>query len=162
MLSFLLWYLTITLLGWLTFPLAYRLLPGLPDRGYAFSRTLGWLLWGYIFWLLASLGVLANDLGGLFFALLTLAALSLLAWRGLGPGEISGWLRSRRRLLLVVELLFLAAFAAMTAIRAANPNIEATEKPMELAFINAILRSPVFPPHDTWLSGYAISYYLPG
>jgi len=26
-------------------------------------------------------------------------------------------------------------------------------------FINAILRSPTFPPNDAWLSGYAISYY---
>ena len=33
---------------------------------------------------------------------------------------------------------------------------------MELAFINAILHSPTFPPHDPWLSGYAISYYYFG
>ena len=33
---------------------------------------------------------------------------------------------------------------------------------MELMFINAILRSPTFPPHNSWLSGYAISYYYFG
>ena len=33
---------------------------------------------------------------------------------------------------------------------------------MELMFINSILRSPSFPPHDSWLSGYAISYYYFG
>jgi uncharacterized membrane protein len=33
---------------------------------------------------------------------------------------------------------------------------------MELAFVNAILNSPTFPPHDPWLSGYAISYYYFG
>jgi YYY domain-containing protein len=33
---------------------------------------------------------------------------------------------------------------------------------MELAFITSILRSPVFPPADPWLSGYAISYYYFG
>ena len=33
---------------------------------------------------------------------------------------------------------------------------------MELMFINSILRSPTFPPHDSWLSGYAISYYYFG
>ncbi len=61
-----------------------------------------------------------------------------------------------------VEVLFLLAFAAMAFVRAANPEILGTEKPMELAFINAILRSPTFPPHDPWLSGYAISYYYFG
>jgi hypothetical protein len=64
-LSFVLWYLGVSLVGLLAFPLTYRLLPGLADRGYAFSRTLGLLAWGYIFWLLASLGVVRNDLGGL-------------------------------------------------------------------------------------------------
>jgi len=33
---------------------------------------------------------------------------------------------------------------------------------MEMAFINAILRSPTFPPNDPWLSGYGISYYYFG
>ncbi len=33
---------------------------------------------------------------------------------------------------------------------------------MELAFINAILHSPTFPPNDPWLSGYSISYYYFG
>ena len=47
------WYLLLSLLGLLAFPLAYRLLSGLPDRGYAVGRTLGLLLWGFIFWLLA-------------------------------------------------------------------------------------------------------------
>ncbi len=65
-------------------------------------------------------------------------------------------------LILVNEILFLVAFAGMAIIRAANPEILGTEKPMELAFINAILHSPEFPPHDPWLSGYAISYYYFG
>jgi uncharacterized membrane protein len=138
------------------------LLPGLPDRSYAFTRTLGWMVWGYFFWLLASLGILRNDFGGLLFSLLLLLALSAWAWRSLPAGELGAWLRAHGRMVLAVELLFLAAFAALTLVRAANPNIEATEKPMELAFINAILRSPTFPPHDPWLSGYSISYYYFG
>ncbi len=126
------------------------------------ARTLGLLLWGYLFWLLAMLGVLRNDPGGILLALGILVALSGLALRGGAAAELADWLRQRGRLILGVEALFLAAFALMLVVRAANPEILGTEKPMELGFINAILHSPVFPPHDPWLSGYAISYYYFG
>ncbi len=162
MLDFIFWYLLISLLGLLAFPLAYRLLPALADRGYAFSRALGWLLWGYLFWLLGSLGVLQNDAGGELLAGLLLAGVVFWSARRGGWREIAAWFRTQRRLVWTVELLFLIAFAAWAVVRAANPEITGTEKPMELAFINAILRSPTLPPFDPWLSGYAISYYYFG
>ncbi|NOY97830.1 MAG: hypothetical protein GXP40_01325 [Chloroflexi bacterium] len=161
MLSFLAWYITVTLLGWLTFPLVYRLFPALADRGYSLARAAGLLLWGYIFWLLASLGVAQNNVGGVLLGLAILVGLSLFSGRhSLSP--IVQWLRDNLRLVLTVEGLFLFAFAFLAVVRAANPDAVGTEKPMELAFINAILRSPTFPPHDPWLSGYAISYYYFG
>jgi YYY domain-containing protein len=159
MLSFILWYVLITLLGLLAFPLAYKLLPGLADRGYTLARALGWLVWGYLFWILGSLGLLQNDVGSLLLTMILLAALGFWAWRSAEHGEIRKWLRRQRRMILIVEVLFLAAFAGWTIVRAANPEITGTEKPMELAFINAILRSPSLPPNDPWLSGYSISYY---
>lgn len=162
MTSILLWYILTSLVGWSTFPLAYRLLPALADKGYAFIRTLGLLVWGFFFWLLAALGILRNDVGGLLFALGILLVLSGWALRGVSLAEIGEWLRSQRKLVLGVELLFLVAFIGWAVVRAANPEAIGTEKPMELAFINAILRSPTFPPHDPWLSGYAISYYYFG
>nr|MBC8497157.1 hypothetical protein [Chloroflexota bacterium] len=162
MISFFLWYLIITFLGLLTFPLVYVLLPSLPDRGYTFSRALGWLLWGYVFWMLGSLGVLQNNVGGEILALLVLAAIVFWSVRQVGWEELKTWFSAQRRLVLTTELLFLAAFAGWAVVRAANPEIVGTEKPMELAFINAILRSPTLPPFDPWLSGYAISYYYFG
>ena len=51
------WYLIVTLLGWLTFPLIYRLFPALADRGYSLARAAGLLIWAYIFWLFTSLGL---------------------------------------------------------------------------------------------------------
>ena len=78
MIPFAFWYISLTILHWLTLPLAHRLFPALADRGYALSRSLGLLLWGYLFWLMASLGIAQNDVGGLLLALAILAALS--AW----------------------------------------------------------------------------------
>ena len=168
------WYLTVTLLGWLTFPLVYRLFPALADRGYSLSRAAGLLVWGYLFWLLTSLGLSQNNVGGLLLGLLILAGLSLWALRSIerrksGESRTFGnlsilisWIRHNRRLVLSVEGLFLVAFAFLAFARASNPELTSAEKPMELMFINAILRSPTFPPRDAWLSGYAISYYYFG
>jgi len=161
MLSFFSWYLLITLLGWLTFPLAYYLFPALADRGYTLARAFGLLLWGYVFWLFASLGIAQNDLGGLLLGLVILGGLS--AWAFINcKSELVNWTQSNRRLILMTEVLFLIAFGLLTFFRAANPEIVGTEKPMELMFINGIMNSPTFPPRDLWLSGYSISYYYFG
>ena len=165
MLQFFLWYLLITLVGWLTFPLTYRLFPALTDRGFSLARALGLLVWGYVFWMMASLGLIQNDGGGLLLALVLLAGFSgfSLLQRDVRK-SLADWLKSNLRLVIIVEVAFFLAFAAWAFVRASNPNIEVSggEKTMELAFINAILRSPTFPPHDPWLSGYAISYYYFG
>ena len=42
------------------------------------------------------------------------------------------------------------------------PDIAGTEKPMDLMFINALTRSESFPPDDSWLSGFSVSYYYFG
>ncbi len=168
MLNFITWYITLTLLGLLSFPLTYRLFPKFADRGYSFARAAGLLIWAYAFWMLASLGVAQNDVGGILLGLAVLVGLSLFA--GIKStdetkstqerlGEVFLWLKENWRLVLSIEALFLIAFVFIAIVRAANPEALGTEKPMELAFINAILRSPTFPPRDPWLSGYAISYY---
>lgn len=162
MVDFLLWYLTITIIGWLAFPLVYRLLPGLSDRGYALSRIVGLLIWGYFYWLFVVLGWSANNQGAILLSAGVLLLASGLSLRGGRARELQGWLVSQRSLVITVEILFLAAFGLMAFVRSANPEIVATEKPMELAFINAIRRSPSFPPFDPWLSGYGISYYYFG
>jgi len=176
MISFFSWYLLITLLGGITFPLAYRLFPALSDRGYTLSRAFGLLIWGYVFWLFASLGIAQNDMGGLLLGLVVLACLS--AWAFLtadrGPqtedNTVSGlsssvdWVKQNKRLIITTEVLFFLTFAFMAFARASNPETMTAggEKWMEVAFINAIMHSPAFPPHDPWLSGYAISYYYFG
>jgi YYY domain-containing protein len=158
-LSALIWFLLLALLGWLAFPIAFRLLPGLPDRGYSLARALGLLLWGLIYWLLGNYGFLGNDVPSLLGALLILGGLSAWALAGGAAPELRHWLRAQRGMVIWMEVLLLAAVAFMVFVRASHPEALNTEKPMELAFINAVMRSPSMPPHDPWLSGYSISYY---
>jgi uncharacterized membrane protein len=77
MIEFFSWYFLLTVVGWLTFPLTYRLFPAFTDRGYSLARTTGLLIWGYIFWLFTSLGASQNDLGGILLALAILAGLGI-------------------------------------------------------------------------------------
>ncbi|HET6596078.1 MAG TPA: DUF2298 domain-containing protein [Anaerolineales bacterium] len=161
MTAFLSWYILLTLLGLFTFPLGFYLFSGLADRGYTLTRAFGLLIWGYIFWLLASFRIAQNDIGGLLLGLLIVGGLS--AWAFINcRNEIIEWFRNNRRLVITTEILFLLAFGFMAFVRASNPEIVGTEKPMELMFINGIMNSPTFPPRDLWLSGYSISYYYFG
>ncbi len=161
MLAFLLWWLVAVGLGWIAFPLCWRLLGGLPDRGLGVSKALGLLAAGYLLWAGASLGVLANGPAGAWLAVVGLAGLA--GWLGWSQRRAMGeWLTHRRRLVVAHEVIFLLAFAFWAFVRANNPQIQHTEKPMEMAFLSAILRSARFPPHDPWLAGYAISYYYFG
>jgi uncharacterized membrane protein len=161
MISFFVWYFIITILGWLTFPLAHTLFPALADRGYTLSRAAGLLIWGYIFWLLASLGIAQNDMGGILLAIAFIIGLSVWSIAN-HKSDIISFFKSKLSLIVTTEVLFFIAFAFLAFVRSANPELISTEKPMELAFINGILRSPTFPPQDPWLSGYAISYYYFG
>ena len=162
MFNFIAWYLIVLGLGWIVFPTLYMLLPALPGRGYTLTKLFGLLAWGYLFWILGRLGVTANNPGGLIFPILLLAGLNLWIFAKSAGEEIRSWIRDHLSLILTTEALFLLAFAGMALVRAYNPEIVGTEKPMELAFINAILSSEGLPPNDPWLSGYAISYYYFG
>jgi YYY domain-containing protein len=161
-LSALSWYLVITLIGVSALPITLRLFKGLPDRGVTLARPLGLLIWAFIFWLLNSFGILQNDQGGEILALVILVGLSLWSMRGSGWRSLVDQLRNTKCIILAGELVFLIMFALWVWVRGMNPEAAYTEKPMELAFINSILRSAQFPPQDPWLSGYAISYYYFG
>lgn len=155
------WWLVSSLLGAIALPLTWRLFSRLPDRGYGFIRALGILGCGYIYWLGASLRMVGPDLSGVLAGIALLTGLS--AWIMASNWEqLSEWVRQNLRTIGAMEVVFLLAFVAWAIVRAYNPDIAATEKPMELAFLNSTLRAPSFPPPDPWLSGYAISYYYFG
>ena len=152
------WWLALSFTGLLALPLARRLFSPLPGEGFPFARPFGLLLASYAFWLGCSLGLIQNSLGGIAVAL---ALLGLASWK-LGLKDLKAFWARERQLILATELIHALAFASFTLFKAFRPEISGTEKPMELAFLNSILRSQSFPPHDPWLSGFAISYYYFG
>ena len=160
-----LWLLSIELLGFLAFPLAFLLFGGLKDRGYAFTKPLGLLLLVLPLWLLGSLNVLPFARWSILLAMAAMGALALaLALRH--QKELWAFLRREWALLLAIEGVFLLFFLGWVLFRAYAPTINAydpiTEQLMDFAFLNASTEATSFPPEDPWLRGHGISYYYLG
>jgi len=161
--AFLTWYFIVQLASAAALPLTLRFFRNLPDRGYVFTKILGPFLIGVTLWLGTSYGLLRNEAGGAWISLGIVAGVSY----GFGGYRLAvNWVQemslSRRRAMIGVEALFVAAFAVWTWVRVNDPAANHTEQPMDLMFMNSIWVSPVFPPRDAWLAGYPISYYYLG
>jgi len=120
--------------------------PGL----WALSKGAGVLLFGYVPWLLSSLGLAPFARPAL---LGTAAALVLLG----------GWLFRKRGLSIPedawrTEAIAGAVFLFFLAARLLNPEIFWGEKPMDFSFLNALYRTTVLPPPEPWFSGTPLSY----
>jgi YYY domain-containing protein len=160
-----LWWIAIEILGLLAFPLAYCALPGLRDRGWGLAKALGVLLLSYAIWLPASVGLLPYERGTVWLAFVALAGIGGgIFWRR--RREILAFMRERRREIILTEIVTLVAFLLFVWFRALFPDLwhlyRGGEKPMELAFLDGILRSRTLPPLDPWFAGGAINYYYFG
>ncbi len=159
------WLLLIELIGLATWPLANFFLGKLRDGGYLPAKALGVLLLGYLSWLLAAGKLLPCTRGTIALVLgLLLLAGGLVGW--FRRKELLHLLRTRRRLLLLEEGIFLGGFLLFLLIRMGNPDLWhpwfGGEKPMDLAYLNAIVRSTTFPPYDPWFAGGYLNYYYFG
>jgi YYY domain-containing protein len=155
----------VTALGWLVFPLLFVMLPRLRDRGYGMARTLALLLVAYLTWLAASLHVLPNTRGTILGVVLLLA----LAGGGVGwlrRSQLRRFLSTRRRVLWLTEGLFAALYLLWIGVRLLHPDlwhpVVGGEKPMDFAYLNAVMKSTWFPPYNPWFSGSMINYYYFG
>ncbi|MGB7873439.1 MAG: DUF2298 domain-containing protein [Anaerolineales bacterium] len=158
------WYLFVFLLGVLTYPIIRLVMPGLGDKGYALSRTLGLVLLAYVPWLLGSLGVPHTRLTiGLVFAAIAVAGFGL-GW--MRRDELLEEWKSNRRHFLMVEGIFLSFFLFDLLIRLGNPDLwhpsKGGERPMDFSYFNAVIKSTTFPPYDPWFAGGYINYYYYG
>ena len=159
------WLLLIEIISLATLPLAMFLFRPLPDRGVVLARILGLLLVSYVTWMLVSVGWIDFSANAFLLGVLAVACLSFLVvvLRG---AEIREFLSKHWRLLIKGEVVFLAAFLAFVVVRMANPDLwdawRGGEKPMEFAYLNAVIRSTVLPPFDPWYAGGYLNYYYWG
>jgi YYY domain-containing protein len=165
LLAVVMWWLFLTALGLVAFPWLYCAFPVLRYRGYGLSRTVGLLTWSYIAWLLSSIRLLPHT-RLLLWAVLVLCA-ALTAWFVYKRWAVfHAFFREHWRDLLRLELLFAVLYLGWTYIRFLNPDLwhpySGGEKPMDFAYLNAVIKSTWFPPYDPWFAGGTMNYYYFG
>lgn len=158
------WWILLFEIGIIFLPVTFLLFKNFADKGYIFSKVLGYLAVSWVIWILGSLKILPfsyeNSWG-------VLGILGMLGWGGLLHTsrvrlEIVDSLKASWKLILFEEVLFFAALTAWAFIRGYQPDIRGLEKFMDFGFVNSILRSEYFPPADMWFAGEYINYYYFG
>ena len=159
------WLVVAQAIALISFPLAFVVFRPLADRGWLFSKGLGLLIVGLIVWLLSSLELMAFTRTAVIVGTGGLLAVSA-ALLILRLGEIRAFFREHWKAVLIGELVFLVAFGAFIAVRMANPDLwhpfRGGEKPMDMAYLNAVVKSAYMPPYDPWFGGGYINYYYWG
>lgn len=161
----LIWALILFVIGLAATPVTLLALGGLPGHGYALARVLGLLMIGWLAWWLASthLMMFGGPSVGLALVLLTISSWGLGFVRRAELGSI--WQRGRRAILIQEGLFWLLFFAAVW-VRWQNPDLwhpsMGGEKPMDTAYLTAIVQTPFFPSYDPWFAGGYINYYYFG
>ncbi|HKG55201.1 MAG TPA: DUF2298 domain-containing protein, partial [Anaerolineales bacterium] len=156
------WFLILELIGLIALPLTFIVFKPFSDRGYSFSKAIGLLVVAWGAWLIASVR-LAPFTWWTILAVLALLALSSTLLIGQQKwNELLSFLRARWQLILLEEVLFWLFFALLLTIRFHNPDLwhpgMGGEKPMDVAYLTAIVRTPYFPSYDPWFSGGYINY----
>lgn len=151
---FLLVYFIFFILGVIGLPITSILFKKLNDKGYIFSKAIGFLIVSIPIWFLSSFRIIPFNENSVF--VLTLLAFTFsVVFLILKRYQIS-------KLIIYEELIFFVLLMILCLFKATNPRIEGTEKMMNIAIINSIMRTEYFPPIDMWMSGNTINYYYIG
>ncbi len=159
MLELLQMWILVEVIGLVCLPLTVTVFHNLPDRGWAFSKALGVVLFAFCVWLpLMWLHFLPYSQLFIAGVALVLLLCGSAAWLRTHTA-IMKVVRLNKTYIIVAELVFLGMVFLLGWLRSFNPNIQSWEMFMDEGFIAGIMRSPHLPPNDMWFSGYSINYY---
>lgn len=151
------WYLAIFILGFLGWVVLLPYAKKLPARGYGAGRAVGLILLGSLSWFLATLNIF--DFTGqnlwviVFFFVLVI-------WKK--KDEVLATIKENWKEILISEIVYLVLFVIALAMKVHKPGITDIEKYMDIAFLNATMRTTSGVPVDPWYAGSVINYYYVG
>ncbi len=159
------WLVVMQLMALAILPIALAVFRSLPDGGYLLAKMLGILVVSLVAWMLASLQWMAFSFGAVMVGTGVVALASCVVL-GFTWSSFLSFFRERWRVIAICEVVFIVAFLAFVVLRMANPDLwhqwQGGEKPMDTAYLNAVLKSSFMPPYDPWYAGGYLNYYYWG
>ncbi len=159
------WFLFIELAAVAVVPWVTWIFARAPGSGYGFTKVIGLLAVALPVWLAVAWDLTSMSRGLAWISWLAVIAIGAFVARRRWSQLIATY-RENRMTWLTAEAVFIAAFFAFLAIRAANPDLwhpfRGGEKPMELAYLTSVTRSSALPPYDPWFAGGSMNYFYFG
>ena len=159
------WLLLIEMLTIIFLPISLVLFRRLPDKGYAINKLFSLFIIAYLTWVLVYLKILTFTASSIILIVVILGGISLRVFYS-NKNYILMTIKSNLSLFIIQDILFVITFSIFVIIRWFNPDLWhpylGGEKPMDFAYLNAIIKSTTMPPFDPWFGGGQINYYYFG
>ena len=159
------WFILLEILSILLLPISLIIFRGLPDKGFGINKLLSLFVIAYITWIFVYLNILTFTKFSIILIIVILSAISIRVFFR-NKDYIITTTKNNIKIFVLEDLIFLSAFALFVLIRWFNPDLWhpylGGEKPMDFAYLNAIIKSTTMPPYDPWFAGGYINYYYFG
>jgi YYY domain-containing protein len=157
-------YLAGTALAFVSLPVAFLFFKKLNSHLFLYSRILGLLLVNFSVGFLSAAGILGFSFRGILAAMLLTGAAGMalcLAYK-IKWSDFQAWFQKHWKTFLFDEVVFILATLLFVFVISYQPKIFGTEKNMDFAFLNSLMRGEEIPPVDPWFAGGTINYYYGG
>ncbi|HPN64775.1 MAG TPA: DUF2298 domain-containing protein, partial [Candidatus Goldiibacteriota bacterium] len=143
------WWFVSVIIGLLAFPITFVLFGKTQDKGYMFTKIVGIFLISYFSWLL---GFLSFSTGTILGVIAVMTGVSV--WLFLqNKKEMMAFFSEKAAVVIIAELFYFLIFIVYAMFRMNQPDIVGTEKFMDFAFMNSIVKADKMPPFDPWMYG---------
>ncbi len=175
------WWVTLFLVGSVSFPLTKKLFSSWYDKGYLFAKAVGMASVTYIVYIAAMSHILPFVTESILMAMIALFLFGIIVnsikTPDADPSDSQTSYHGIKRLFksygsknslryvgifILEEIFFFVALLFWAWVKGHEPSIHGLEKFMDFGFMQSILNSRYFPAPDMWYAGYPINYYYFG